>query len=89
MSCDKHPDLPPEVIAKAREATCSRCAVIVVDSPSAIGTTMVNFYAPASGVRSRVILCGTCGLLLREFLYPSLVSNSEYRDVATELRSLW
>jgi len=88
MTC-QHPDLPPEVVAKAREATCSRCTAIVVDSPSVAGTTMVNFYAPASGVRRRVILCGACGLLLREFLYPGLVYNNEYQDVVAELRSRW
>jgi hypothetical protein len=85
----QHPDLPPRVIAKAREVACSRCAVVVVDSPSVEGTTMVNFYAPTSGMRRRAVLCGACGLLLREFLYPRLVDDPDYRAVAAELRSRW
>lgn len=89
MSCNKHPDLPPEVIAKARDVKCSRCSVVVVDSSSVEGTTMVNFYAPTSGMRRRAVLCGACGLALREFLYPGLLDIPEYQAVAAELRSRW
>lgn len=83
------PDLPPEVVEVAREATCTRCGTVVVDEPSVAGTIMFNYFLPAIGQKQRGYLCGACGLLFREFLHPELVDNEAYQAVAKALRGTW
>lgn len=82
-------DLPPEVVALARTANCTRCNAVVVDEPSVVGTIMFNYYLPSLGMRHRGYLCGACGLLFREFLYPALKDNEAFQALAARLRGTW
>lgn len=79
--------LPASVVENAKQAKCSRCKETVVESKAMTGTVMVNYYVPAVGVRQRTILCGLCGLLLRELLHPELADNPTYQAVKAELRA--
>ena len=86
---DPFGDAPPELLAKAREAKCSRCEAVVVDEPSVTGTIMVSYYVPTLGVRHRVVLCGACGLAFREFIQPNLLQDPLYTAVKAELQARW
>jgi hypothetical protein len=79
--------LPASVVENAKKAKCSRCKETVVESKAMTGTVMVNYYVPAVGVRQRTILCGLCGLLLRELLHPELADNPMYQAAKAELRA--
>lgn len=81
--------LPASVVETAKKALCSRCKVQIVESEGKTGTVMVNYYVPALGVRQRTILCGKCGLLLRELLHPEVLDSPIYRAVVDDLRSNW
>lgn len=96
---DNHPEpetddprfsgLPASVVETAKEARCSRCKDQIVTSSAMTGTVMVNYYVPALSVRQRTILCGKCGLLLRELLHPELTDNLMYQAAVEKLRSTW
>lgn len=81
--------LPASVVDNAKRARCSRCKEQIVTSKTVSGTVMVNYYVPALGVKQRAILCGACGLLLRELLHPEILGDPTYRAVVEELRSRW
>lgn len=81
--------LPPEVVATARKAKCSRCKAVAVDEPSVSGTMMVNHYTPSLGTRVRGILCGACGLAFREFLTPEILQDPVYLALKAELQARW
>lgn len=77
--------LPASTVENAKQAKCSRCEEVVVETASMRGTVMVNYYVPAINVRRREILCGLCGLGFREFMYPHLVDNPQYQAAKTAL----
>lgn len=81
--------LPASTVENAKQAKCSRCKEVVVEAPGMRGTVMVNYYVPALGVRQRVILCGPCGLLLRELLHPEILDSPQYLAASEMLRSSW
>lgn len=81
--------LAASTVDNAKKANCSRCKVQIVTAPGMTGTVMVNYYVPALSVRQRTILCGACGLLLRELLHPELLDNPVYQAVVAKLRSTW
>lgn len=81
--------LPASVVERAKRASCSRCKEAVVESAGMRGTVMINYYVPALGVRQRTILCGPCGLLLRELLHPELLDSPQYRAAKTLLQENW
>lgn len=81
--------LPASVVETAKLANCSRCKDQIVTSSAMTGTVMVSYYVPALSVRQRTILCGKCGLLLRELLHPELTENPTYQAVVAQLRSTW
>lgn len=85
----RYDGMPLRQLEMARMATCSRCSVVIVDAPSAAGALMLNTYSPATSTRMREFLCGECGLLLREFLHPELLSDPLYRSSAAGLRKSW
>lgn len=81
--------LPASVVDNAKQAHCSRCKEQIVTSGAATGTVMVNYYIPALSVWRRAILCGRCGLLLRELLHPELLDDPTYLAASEMLRSSW
>lgn len=81
--------LPADVVEAAKRARCSRCKEQVVESAGVRGTVMVNYYVPALGARERAILCGPCGLLLRELLHPEVLDQPGYAAARDLLRSTW
>lgn len=82
-------DLPASVVETAKQAKCSRCKETVVESSAMTGTVMVNYYVPALSVRKRTILCGKCGLLLRELLHPEILDDPTYLAASEMLRGSW
>lgn len=83
------PPLPDDVMATAREAKCARCDAVVVDEPSIVGTVMLNYYVPATGLKDRVVLCGMCGLVFREFLRPEVLNNPAFQAAKAALQEKW
>lgn len=81
--------LPPEVVANAEKAACSRCKIKIVGSKGMEGTVFFSYFVPSTSHKQRGFLCGSCGLLLREFLYPDLVDNQEYQEAVASLRAAW
>lgn len=86
---DRFEGLPQETVDTARQAKCTRCEAVVVDELSVLGVIMVSYYVPALGLRQRAILCGACGLLLRELLVPKIVEDPLYQTVKAELLGGW
>lgn len=69
---------------------CERCRAALDEGlKSLVGSVLINWYAPATGVKRRSALCGNCALLFREFLAPALLDDPEYLDAANKLRSAW
>lgn len=81
--------LPADIVEMAKQARCSRCKEQVVESAGVHGTVMVNYYLPSLGTRNRAILCGPCGLLLRELLCPEVLDQPGYQAARDLLRSSW
>lgn len=83
MTACNHPEPDLDTVA------CTRCKILLKDSPSLDGSMLVQTYTPVLGTRRNASLCGSCGLLLLEFLLPGLAEDPNYQVQKALLESLW
>lgn len=81
--------LDPAMVARGRSVKCRRCGESPVEKPSVDGATLVNYYTPATGVRSRGVLCGDCSFGLVEYMDPAALDDAEYASMKADILAAW
>lgn len=78
-------ELDAKAEAAARDAKCQRCKVVILEDPSKSGVVFGRLMVPMLGVSHTYQLCGRCGLLLRELIYPELDYDEKYQQIKSAL----
>lgn len=81
--------LPESVVRNAKKAYCSHCKVKILESTSPFACHSVKIKVPTEAGVLAAFLCGPCSLTLREFMWPELLENEEWKSAARRLRELW
>lgn len=73
----------------ARGARCGRCRELLLESGTAEG--FLSGYYRVMALRQTVPfqLCGTCGIGLREYLNPELVTDPEFQQIKDSILEGW
>lgn len=80
-----HKDLPEREV----EVTCFRCRRNVLADSSALGMTVGTVETPATGGKLDFVLCGRCGLELKEFIVPALADDPDFPKAKAALLESW
>ena len=79
------PTLEERAERAAETAQCSRCGVVILQEESKTGVVFGRLIVPILGVTHTYQLCGKCGLLLREFLFPGILDDPVYLAIKNRL----
>lgn len=73
----------------AKKAKCSRCGTVIMQDPGRLGLATGTLRTSALGTTVGFQLCGKCGLVVREAIWPKLLTDPNYLSLRAELMEMW